>query len=46
MSLILAKIIWSFDLELAENNVKDWSDQKVWLLYESLAMNVKLASRF
>jgi len=45
MNLIVAKVIWSFDLELSENNVEDWSDQKVWMLNEPLPLNVKITTR-
>ncbi len=45
INLIMAKLILSFDFELAENNVEDWSDQKVWLLNETLPLNVKISSR-
>ncbi len=45
MNLIVAKVIWSFDLALSENNVKDWSDQKVWMLNEPLPLNVKITTR-
>ena len=45
MNLIMAKVLWSFDLELSDNNVEDWNDQKVWLLNEILPLNVKITAR-
>lgn len=47
MKLILAKVIWSFDLELSEKQKKDWAaDQKVWLLHEKGPLFVNIRSRF
>lgn len=43
LKLILAKMIWSFDLELSEKNQGDWTDQKVYLINENFA-NVCQAS--
>lgn len=45
MKLILAKVVWSFDLELSKNNAEDWSDQKVFLLNEKIPMYVRLKAR-
>lgn len=45
IKLILCKMFWTFDLQLAENNVDDWTDQKVWLLSERLPLNVKVGLR-
>ena len=42
MKLILTKIIYSFDMELSDNNVKDWTDQKILLLHERFPLNVRL----
>ena len=45
MKLVLAKLIWSFDLELSEKNQGDWTDQKVYFLNEKLPMYVTLQPR-
>ena len=45
MNLILAKVIWSFDLELGEETKEDWSDQKIWLLHERCPLYVKISPR-
>lgn len=45
LNLILAKLIWSFDLELSADNTGDWTDQRVWLINEKLPMFVKLKPR-
>lgn len=44
MKLIIAKMIWTFDLELGDRNKADWTDQKIWLTYEKepLWVNVKV----
>lgn len=44
MKMILAKMIWSFDIELSESQKKDWSDQKIWVLHEKGPLFVKLGS--
>ena len=46
MKLILCKVLWSFDLELADGNKDDWSmEQKVFLLHERTPLYVKLTPR-
>lgn len=45
MKLILAKVIWHFDLELSEKNVGEWNDQKVYLINEKTPLYVKIRSR-
>ncbi|KAL8736437.1 MAG: hypothetical protein Q9166_000229 [cf. Caloplaca sp. 2 TL-2023] len=46
MNLILCKVMWNFDMELAEGNKEDWSmEQKVFLLHERTPLYVKLAPR-
>lgn len=46
MNLILAKMIWHFDIELAENNVRDWSgEQKVYAIHEVLPLNIRIRTR-
>ncbi|KAF8849394.1 putative Averantin oxidoreductase [Acephala macrosclerotiorum] len=44
MRLILAKMLWNFDLEL-QDDILDWSNQKVWLLWEKGPLHVKLIPR-
>lgn len=46
MKLILAKVIWSFDLAVSESQKKDWADQKVWVLHERGPLLVNLRSKF
>ncbi|KAF3045478.1 hypothetical protein E8E12_007001 [Didymella heteroderae] len=41
MRLILAKVLWSFDLELY-NQHNDWLDQKLFLTWEKMPLMVKL----
>lgn len=45
VELILAKIFWSFDLELSERSPKDWTHQRVYLLLEKLPLFVHLKPR-
>lgn len=46
MKLILCKMVWNFDMELAEGNKDDWSmEQKLWLLHERTPLYVKLMPR-
>lgn len=46
MNLILVKMIWHFDIELAENNVRDWSgEQKVYAINEALPLNARIRNR-
>lgn len=43
MKITLAKMVWHFDIELAENNVRDWSgEQRVFVLHEALPLNVRI----
>lgn len=41
MRLILTHLLWHFDLELMDDS-KDWTDQKIWTLWNKGAMHVKL----
>lgn len=41
MRLILARVLWNFDLELMPES-KSWNQQKIYTLWEKGAMNVKL----
>lgn len=45
MNLILAKVVWKFDLELSEKTKEDWSDQKIWLMHEGAPLYVKVSPR-
>lgn len=46
MNLTFAKMFWHFDIELAENNVRDWSgEQRVFVMHEALPLNVKIRDR-
>jgi hypothetical protein len=41
MRLILARILWNFDLELVDKNEK-WEDQRVYIFWEKSALRLKL----
>ena len=41
MRLILARLLWNFDLELMPES-RTWNDQKIYVLWEKGAINVKL----
>jgi len=47
MKLILAKVIWSFDIELGGEgrNVGEWNDQKVYLINEKTPLWVRVRGR-
>ena len=40
--LILAKMVWNFDLELVNPNDSTWLNQKAYLVFEPKALMVKL----
>jgi len=44
MRLILARVLWNFDLELHPDSA-NWLPQKVWLLFEKPSLYVKLMPR-
>lgn len=44
MKLTLTKMIWHFDMELADFK-GDWADQRVFMLYEKTPLNVRLSPR-
>lgn len=45
MRLILARLLWNFDMTLADDS-KDWIDkQKIYLLWEKGPLNVHLTPR-
>jgi hypothetical protein len=41
MRLILARVLWNFDLELMKESW-NWNDQKIYALWEKGPMMVKL----
>ncbi|KAK0125939.1 hypothetical protein ONS95_007563 [Cadophora gregata] len=46
MRLILARVLWNFDIEFAEGEEsKDWLDQKSWTLWDKGPLNVVLRKR-
>lgn len=46
IKLIIAKMIWTFDLDLSDRNTKlDWTDQKIWLSYEKEPLWVTIKRR-
>ena len=46
MKMVLAKVLWNFDLELGEKMKEgDWTDQKVYLLNQKMPMYVKMRPR-
>lgn len=42
MRLIMAKLIWNFDIELHPETQTDWLDQKLFTLWEKSPLYVKL----
>ncbi|KAL6228775.1 hypothetical protein BDW75DRAFT_246343 [Aspergillus navahoensis] len=44
MRLILARILWNFDLELCEQSL-DWNDQKSYVLWDKSALMCKIKLR-
>ena len=45
MELIMAKLLFNFDFEIADREMEDWTDQKVFLLFERLPLLVRLHAR-
>ncbi len=43
--MILSKMIWNFELELADPNDCNWMDQKAYLVFEPKALMVKLKEK-
>lgn len=43
--LILAKMVFNFDIELVDPDDADWMDQKAYLVFEPKALMVKLKER-
>nr|WPM83319.1 ProsK [Phaeosphaeria sp.] len=44
--VMLAKMIWSFDMRLMEPNPSTWLQQKAWLVYEPKALQVQFQERY
>ena len=44
MRSILARVLWHFDMELCEES-RDWANQKVFILWEKPALDVRLRAR-
>ena len=45
MRLVLAKMVWKFDLEAIEGKVLDWQSQKVYFILEKEPDIVRLRLR-
>lgn len=43
--LILAKMVWNFDLELVNPNDSTWLNQKAYLVFEPKSLLVKLKEK-
>jgi len=43
--MILSKMIWNFELELADPDDCNWMDQKAYLVFEPKALMVKLKEK-
>lgn len=46
MRLTMAKIIWHFDLELAEPGRDWWNEQGTYLVWEKIPLMIQLHDRF
>jgi cytochrome P450 len=44
MRLVLARMLWNFDLELQEDS-STWNQQNVYLFWEKPELNVKIIPR-
>ena len=42
MRLVIAKLLWHFDLELNAERTGDWFEQKAWGMWERPPLYVKL----
>ena len=46
MRLILARVLYTFDLEAPEGEqVGPWEEQKTWILWEKMELRVKVRAR-
>ena len=43
--LVLAKMIWNFDIELCDETDTDWMDQQVYLSWQKKPLIMMLAAR-
>ena len=43
--VIVAKMLWNFEMHLVENGTKDWLDQKAYLVFEPTPLVVSLKER-
>ena len=43
--LILAKMVWNFDMEMVKKDDWDWMDQKAYLVFEPKSLKVKLMEK-
>lgn len=43
--MILSKMIWNFELEMADPDDWNWLDQKAYLVFEPKALMVKLREK-
>jgi hypothetical protein len=43
--LILSKLVWNFELEMADPDDWSWMDQKAYLVFEPKALMVKLKEK-
>lgn len=44
--VIIARMLWNFDLVLSEEyKGHDWTDQKVFIVWQKEALNVKVIAR-
>ena len=43
--LILARIIWAFELSLVNKDEKDWPDNRAYLAYEPKALMINLQEK-
>ena len=43
--VVLAKMLWNFDLRLADGNAEGWLDKAAYIVYEPKALRVELVER-
>ena len=43
--MILSKMVWNFELEMADPNDWDWMDRKAFVVFEPKALKVKLKEK-
>lgn len=43
--LMLTHMLWTFDMELAEETDEEWAKQKAWMTWEKKPLVVKLTER-